>query len=149
MNTMSNAFLAASLAISAMSANAQSTVGELLDGGARKMTREQATAYLAGSKLAGPTRSGEVVMSLDLKADGSFSGSVHQTVRNLASGTSGKWVVDDSGKTCAEGRLFAWNMNFKECFISYLLEGVVYRTMSDSEDRASAVRKALEQVKSN
>lgn len=149
MNKFSRSFLTASLAISAMSANAQVTVGELLDGGAKKMTREQATAYLSGSKLAGPSRSGEVLMSLDLKADGSFSGNVNQPVRGIASTTSGKWVVDDGGKTCAEGRLFAWNMNFKECFISYQLGDVVYRTVSDSEDRSSPVRKALEQVKAN
>ena len=149
MNTIYKLLLTVSLAISAMSASAQGTVGELLDGGGKKMTKEQATAYLAGSKLAGPSRSGEVLMNLDLKTDGSFSGNVNQPVRGIASGTSGKWVVDDGGKTCAEGRLFAWNMNFKECFFSYQLGDVVYRTLSDSEDRSSAVRKALEQVKAN
>lgn len=149
MNTISKALLAAVLASAAIAASAQSTVGELLDGGARKMNKEQVTAYLSGSTLAGPSSSGEVIMNLDLKAGGSFSGNVSHPVRGLTTGTSGKWAVDETGKTCAEGRLFAWSMNFKECFISYQLGEVVYRTLRDSEDRASAVRKALEQVKPN
>ena len=149
MNTFFNTLVATSLTSFVMAASAQSTVGELLDGGAKKMTKEQVTAYLAGYKLAGPTRSGEVLMNLDLKADGSFSGNVVQPVRAISSGTSGKWAVDDNGKTCAEGRLFAWNMNFKECFFSFQLGDVVYRTLSGSEDRLSAVRKALEQTKTN
>ena len=149
MNTLLKIFAAIAFAASAMTTYAQSTVAELLDGGAKRLTKEEATAYLAGFKLAGPTRSGEVLMNLDLKADGSFSGNVVQPVRAISNGTSGKWVVDGAGKTCAEGRLFAWNMNFKECFFSYQLGGVVYRTVSDSEDRTAAVRKALEQVKAN
>lgn len=149
MNTFLKIFVATAFAASAMTTYAQSTVGELLDGGAKKMTKEEATAYLAGFKLVGPTRSGEVLMNLDLKADGSFSGNVVQPVRAISSGTSGKWVVDGAGKTCAEGRLFAWNMNFKECFFAYQLGDVVYRTLSDSDDRYTTVRKALEQVKTN
>lgn len=149
MNTSFKNVLVAFITTIAVSASAQNTVGELLDGGAKKMTKEEATAYLAGFKLAGPTRSGEVLMNLDLKADGSFSGNVNQPVRAISSGTSGKWAVDGAGKTCAEGRLFAWNMNFKECFFTYQLGDVVYRTLSDSDDRPTAVRRALDQVKNN
>ena len=149
MNIFSRLFSVAFLLALTTITYAQGTVGELLDGGAKKMTKEEAVVYLAGFKLAGPSRSGEIVMNLDLKADGSFSGNVNHPGRGLATGTSGKWVVDGTGKTCAEGRLFAWNLNFKECFFSYQLGNVVYRTLSDSEDRTAEVRKALEQIKPN
>lgn len=149
MNTMSKVFLTASLAISAMSASAQSTVGELLDGGAKKMTKEQLVAYIAGTKLTGPSRSGEVMLNIDLKADGSFSGNVNNPQRGISSGTAGKWTVDEAGKTCTDGRLFAWNMGFKECFFSYRLGEVMYRTLAESEDRPTTVVKGLEPAKAN
>ncbi|MES2280365.1 MAG: hypothetical protein V4542_03050 [Pseudomonadota bacterium] len=149
MNKFSKSLLAASLAISAMSANAQGTVGELLDGGAKKMTKDQLVAYIGGTKLKGPNRTNEILMDIDLKADGSFSGNVNNPQRRIASDTSGKWDVDDAGKTCMNGRLIAWNMAFNTCFFSYRLGDVTYRTLNDSEDRATTVGKGLDPTKAN
>lgn len=149
MNTFFKTFAATAFAVFTITAYAQSTVGELIDGGAKKMTKEQLVTYIAGTKLTGPNRSGEIVMNIDLKADGSFSGSVNNPQRGISTGTFGKWAVDESGKTCTDGRLSAWNMSFKEYFFSYRLGEVMYRTMADSEDRATTVGKGLEPVKTN
>lgn len=147
MNTIYKLLLTVSLAISAMSASAQGTVGELLDGGAKKMTKEQLVAYVGTTKLTGPNRTNDVLMDVSMKPDGSFSGNVNNPNRGITSGAGGKWAVDDAGKTCITGRLFAWNLAFNECFFSYKLGEVMFRTLADSEDRATAVGKGLEPVK--
>lgn len=149
MNILFKTLVATSLTIFVNAASAQSTVGELLDGGAKKMTKEQLVASIAGTKLTGPNRSGEVVLNIDLKADGSFSGNVINPQRGISSGTFGKWSVDEAGKTCTDGRLSAWNMALKECFFSYKLGDIMYRTLADSEDRSTAIGKGLEPVKVN
>ncbi|MES2412662.1 MAG: hypothetical protein V4614_02590 [Pseudomonadota bacterium] len=128
-------------AMALMSAYAQGTVGEVLDAGGAKLQKAQVVAYVSDSKATGLSASGQTEVNIDFKADGTFSGSVMSVARNVKSSTSGRWVVDENGKTCTEGRLFDWNMSTKECFYSYSIGTVIYRTAADSEDRNTKVIK--------
>src|SRR5471030_1071823 len=103
--------VAVSLSVMVSYAQAQNTVGELLDAGATKATKDQMVAAVAGTKITGPTSSGKADINIDFKADGTFSGYV--TSRQAGVGTSGsvgKWTVDANGKLCMDEYLSAWNM---------------------------------------
>jgi hypothetical protein len=82
-------------------AYAQNTLGELKAAGATKLDAAQAKTLISGSNFSGPTQGGGT-MSVDYKADGTYSGTF--TTRNgKGGGRFGKWTLDDSGKFCTEG----------------------------------------------
>lgn len=121
---------------------AQSTIGELLDAGAVKLSREQVVAGLSGTKIVGITSTGRAEMNIDLNADGTLSGVVTSLRNASTSGSVGKWTVDENGRTCIDETLTAWSMRHQECFFSYRLGDQSYRTVSDSEERGTVVVKS-------
>lgn len=128
---------------------AQDTVGELLDAGATKASKQNLVSALAGSKVTGITSSGRAEMNIDLKPDGTLSGNLVAKSNGSVSGTIGKWWVDDDGKACVDERLIAWNMDHKECWYTYVLGTQTFRTISDTEDRGGKVRKTEPLRKAN
>lgn len=134
-----------SLAISVV--HAQNTVGELLDAGGVKITKDQQIALVSGTNVSGLSASGRAEMNVDFKADGTFSGVLTAKGPGGTSPTIGKWSVDDNGKMCTDERMTAWNMQHKACFYSYRLGEANYRTTSDSEDRGTKILKSTAVVK--
>lgn len=128
-------------------AQAQTTLGELLDAGATKITKDQMVAALGGAKITGATSSGKADMNIDFKADGTFSGYVTSRGAGGTSGSVGKWTVDANGKTCIDEYLSAWNMHHKECWFSYRIAEQSYQTISDSENPDTKVIKSQVVVK--
>jgi hypothetical protein len=137
--------LAISLSTVVTYAQAQNTVGELLDAGAKKSTKDEMVAAVAGAKITGPTSSGKADTNIDFKADGTFSGYVTSRQAGGTSGSVGKWTVD--AKMCVDEYLSAWNMHHKECWFTYRVGEQSYRTLSDSEDRNTKVLKSQNIVK--
>ena len=85
---------------SSTTALAQTTLGEVLDAGGKKLTKEEILAAVAGANISGPTQGGGT-MQADYKSDGTFSGS-QQTTAGKGRGRFGTWTVDDSGLYCTE-----------------------------------------------
>ena len=78
---------------------AQTTLGELLDSGGRKLSREEVMATVGGGNFGGPTKDGGQFLA-NYKADGSLSGFGRSPQGNTGP-VNGTWAVDDSGKMCA------------------------------------------------
>ena len=68
-------------------ATAQSTLGELLDAGAKKLSAQEFKSEVVGSTLTGPSRTGGQV-NLEYKPDGLVSGNV-QSPQGAISAVSG------------------------------------------------------------
>lgn len=130
-----------SLLISAVftSAHSQSTLGELLDSGGKKMTKEQLAGPLGGTKFNGGLASGRATLNIELKTDGTISGSI--AAQGRTTGTTGQWAVDDAGKTCLDIRMTSWNLSDRGCVFYYSLGEATYRTLNESEDRSTQLVK--------
>jgi Obg family GTPase CgtA-like protein len=74
-------------------------MGEVLDAGGKKLTKEQILAAIVGANISGPTQSGGI-MQVDYKSDGTFTGS-QQAASGKDRGRFGTWAVDDSGFSVA------------------------------------------------
>jgi hypothetical protein len=118
---------------------AQNTLGELIDAGGKKLSKEQVVTALSGAQVAGPTTGGgqrEVVF----KADGSYSGNVETTAKQ-GFGVVGTWTVDDGGKLCTEGHQSGKRATREGgCNYYFVHLDQYYVTPSDS-DRSSPVLK--------
>ena len=93
---------AAFAGLSSATASAQSTIGEVLDAGGKKLTKDEVVAAIVGGNVSGPTQSGGD-LQIDFKADGTLAGNLvaaQGTRRN--GGMYGKWTIDDSGKLCTD-----------------------------------------------
>lgn len=80
--------------------HAQSTVGEVLDGGGSQLSREDVLGLLSGASVSGLSDSGNETQA-EIKVDGAITGSL----RNPAGHTGsyfGKWNVDDQGRFCRD-----------------------------------------------
>jgi hypothetical protein len=127
--------LVAAVLACAGAAQAQSTLGDLLDKGASKVT---ATETHALAPL-GVTRQGadsDAIMTL--RADGSVTGSVFNKQGFGASEAQGTWSVDAGGKRCVDVKLPAFNMSWAQCGYTYRLGNQLYGVASDS-DRGAVV----------
>ncbi|MBI2768492.1 MAG: hypothetical protein HYX47_02615 [Burkholderiales bacterium] len=116
-------------------AQAQSTLGDLLDKGASKLTAAEAQSL----GPLGVTRQGvdsDAIMTL--RADGTVVGTVVNKQGFGASDAQGTWTVDAGGKRCVDVRLPAFNMNWSQCGYTYRLGGQLYGVASDS-DRGALV----------
>jgi hypothetical protein len=82
------------------SAVAQSTLGELLDAGGKKLSKEEVQKILSGAYVVGPSTSGATT-EYDYKVNGSYSGNL-RNADGWQTGVVGAWSVDGSGKVCAE-----------------------------------------------
>lgn len=116
----------------------QATLGEILDKGGKKLSRDEYVALLPAT-MSGPWEDGAGEWSVVYKPDGTFSG----TARHYASGSTspsyGTWEMDEKGRLCSNENLPAWNKTFKGCSYRYLLSGDLYVVPSDV-DRDSKAR---------
>jgi len=122
--------------LASTAALAQDTLGDLLNSGGRKLSKEEVKATLGGSNFSGPT-SGGGQFAADYKADGSLSG-ITGNPKGSSGPLIGTWTVDDSGKLCASysvgGRRAA------DC--AYVFKGGIdYYVCSSDSDKSAAVFK--------
>jgi hypothetical protein len=122
---------------SSTTALAQNTLGEVLDAGGKKLTKEEIVAAVAGANISGPTQAGGS-MQADYKSDGTFSGS-QQTTAGKGRGRFGTWTVDDSGMYCTEITVTgAITQSDKSCGYLFKL-GDQYFIAVGSDDRGARV----------
>jgi hypothetical protein len=91
------------MACGSTGALAQNSLGELLDAGWKKLSKEQVVATLSGATVTGPTRGGGQ-REYAYKADGTLSGFL-ESAKGKGAAVVGTWTVDDNGKLCSELRV--------------------------------------------
>jgi hypothetical protein len=125
--------------LASASALAQNTLGELLDTGGKKLTKEELVAALSGANLSGETREGSVFKT-DYKADGTYSGSfVSPQKRNGT--TFGTWTVADTGKLCTDGSIKIYEVQPQKVCLFYFKNGDQYYISPSDTDRGAMVSK--------
>jgi hypothetical protein len=129
--------------LTSASALAQTNLGELLDAGGKKLSRQEAEAALTGATLSGETQNGSVFQS-DYKADGTYSGSFTSPQNKRNGTTFGKWTVDDAGKVCIDGTIRLYeNQPQKGCLFYFKNGDQYYISTSDSDRGASVAKRAI------
>lgn len=124
-----NSLLAAALAC-AGAAQAQSTLGELIDLGARKITPAQAQAL----GPLGVTRQGaDSDIFMTLHPDGTVVGSVSNKQGHGSSEARGTWTMDAGGKRCVDVDLPAFHMKWNQCGYTWQLGRQLFAAPSDTD----------------
>ncbi len=135
---MKTSLLAAVLMSLTCSVQAQSTVGELLEKGGKKLMKEDYTGLVPFRvKYVWPNRGGEG--DLVYAADGTLSGTEHHYPSRSDSPAIGTWTVDDGGKWCIKKSMSAWNSKTDQCWYSWRLGDDFYGAIS--EDPGTRVMK--------
>jgi hypothetical protein len=119
---------------------AQHSLGDLLDGGAKKLSKEAVQSALGSAHVSGQSPLG-AQLEYDLKADGYFSGNL-RTWDGGNSEVVGTWSVDDSGKICSTTTVPRTGNTSKRCGFLYALPDQYYFCESDS-DRAAPIFKRV------
>jgi len=122
------------------SALAQNSLGDLLDGGAKKLSKEAVQSAISGAQVSGTSTTGAAT-DYTYKPDGSFSGNLGNS-EGWTTGTVGTWKVDDSGRLCAEWTLVKNSKRFKGCGFLYAKADQYYYVESDS-DRSAKIYKQV------
>jgi hypothetical protein len=119
---------------------AQDTLGELLDSGGRKLSKEEVTATIGGSSFGGPTKGGGQIVA-SYKADGSLAGVVRNPQGGGSGNLSGTWTVDDTGKLCAS--FSVGGRRTTDC--AFVFKGTIdyYVCESDSDKAAPVLKRTL------
>lgn len=126
-------FLAAAFAAGA--AQAQSTLGDLLDRGAQKLSGSEVRA-MGDVRLLREAPDADAYVTM--RADGTVVGVVHNKQGHGSSEVVGRWEVDASGRRCADMDLPAFSMKMRQCGYTYRLGRDVFFAASD-EDRGVKV----------
>lgn len=116
-------------------AHAQSSLGELLDQGARKLTAAEVQA-LGDVRVLRQREDADAYITM--RADGTVVGMVHNKQGHGSSEAVGTWQVDDSGRRCSVVDMPAFRMQVTQCGYAYRLGGNIWLAPSDS-DRAAMV----------
>ena len=124
--------------LTATSALAQNSLGDLLDGGAKKLSKEGVQTAMTGAQVSGTSTTGAST-DYHYKPDGSFSGNLRNS-DGWTSGTVGTWKVDDGGRLCSEWTLTKNSKRFKGCGFLYAQSNQYYYVESDS-DRGAKIYK--------
>src|SRR5882724_511714 len=122
------------IGLTSTAALAQNSLGELLDAGAKKLSKEAVQSALSGAHVSGKSTSGAATEYF-YKADGYFSGNL-QNSEGWKSGAVGTWSVDNSGKLCSEWTLTVNSKKLKGCGFIYAKADEYYYTESDSDRTA-------------
>ena len=124
--------LAACLLLVFTSAHAQSKLGELLDKGAKKLSKDDFAALLPATLIyTWPDKQGEG--ELLFKADGTVSGTEYHKASRSSSTAVGTWNVDDNGKWCIKKYMATWNRNTDTCWYSFVMDGAYFGATSDTD----------------
>jgi hypothetical protein len=135
--------------IAAMFAGAaccQTTLGELADKGAVKVTRDIWQSLLPVS-FGGLDFTGRVNFQFEFKGNGKFSGSATSTSGNGTSGSFGTWTMDETGKQCIDEKLTTWNIKWQECYFLYKLQDQYFAVESDADRNTRALTRTVTSAK--
>jgi len=128
------------MGLGATPALAQKSLGDLLDGGAKKLSKEAVQSAISGAQISGTSTTGAAT-DYHYTADGKFSGNL-RALDGMTTGTVGTWKVDDSGRLCAEWTLVKNSKRFKGCGFLYAKADQYYYVESDS-DRSAKIYKQV------
>ena len=133
-------------------AAAQSTLGELLDAGATKLSPEVFKEEVVQRMITGPTGSGGTVEVMYAKSGviaGRGQAPAFQQSPILGSTIGGEWKINEEGKICASMRILqaaAGPAEFPHrCQYWYKLGEQYYLSESDSDRHARVLRRTLKQ----
>jgi hypothetical protein len=115
---------------------AQSTLGELLDKGGKKLSKADFMATFNGATVSGVNANGARFQGT-YKADGSYTGSF-QSAQGTTGGMFGTWTLDDSGKVCVELTSSGSSGRGATCGYYYKAGDTLYFSGSDT-DRGAPV----------
>lgn len=114
-------------------AHAQSTVGELLEKGGKRFTKEDMQAMLPYRiKWQWPNRQGEE--ELVLSVDGKITGSGYHFQSRSTSPAEGTWKLEDDGKLCAQKTFTTWNSSPSQCWYGFELGKDFFGAMKPDPD---------------
>jgi hypothetical protein len=116
------------------SALAQSTLGELVAAGAKKLPKQDLVSALSDAKVTGPTLNGGRI-SMQYKADGTFSGN-GTGPQGGAWGIFGTWAVDAEGTLCGEYQITSALQKNKSCGAFYVKDDKYYYATGATSDSA-------------
>ena len=128
------------LALTSTAALAQNSLGDLLDGGAKKLSKEAVQSALSGAQVSGKSTTGADT-EYEFKPGGSFSGNL-QNSEGWRTGVVGTWSVDEGGKLCSDWTLAKNSKKFKGCGFLYAKADQYYYSESDS-DRSAPIYKRV------
>jgi hypothetical protein len=97
---------------------AQSTLGDLLDAGGKRLSKEE------------------------VRADGTYAGNI-LTAQGSPTGLIGAWVIDDTGKLCAEYTIVRYGRRDKGCAFYFSVSGRFYISESDSDRNSPILERVL------
>jgi hypothetical protein len=120
---------------------AQSSLGELLDGGAKKLPKDTVKSTLSGAQVSGKSVTGASTEYV-YKPDGSFTGNL-QNSEGWKSGAVGRWTVDDDGKICSEWTLTVNSKRLKGCGFLFSKADEYYYVESDSDRSAPIFKRVI------
>lgn len=104
----------------ATAAQAQSTVGELLEKGGRRITKDETQALFPfRMKWQWPNRQGEE--ELLLSQDGKITGSGYHFFSKTTSPAEGTWKLEEDGKLCAAKKFTEWATSTNMCWYGFEL----------------------------
>ena len=129
------------LAIASTTVLAQSSLGDLLDGGAQKLSTDAVKGAFGGARVTGKSVTGADT-EYDYKAGGYFSGNL-KTADGWSTGVVGSWTVDESGKLCSEWTLTVNSKRFNGCGFLYAKGDELYYVESDSDRAAKIYKRAI------
>ena len=145
MNWQQSLLVAISAVLSSNAALAQSTVGDLLDAGAVKLSKADIMATIVGANVSGPTQAGGINQT-DFKSDGTYTGAYQGSPgagRGQSGGYFGKWTLSDEGKFCLEGSAGPAARANSSCLFYFRLGDQLYVAVDADAGRTSAVLKRM------
>ena len=133
-----SALIALSLLTFSLVAFAQqpATVGELLDKGGKKLTKDELAKLVTGATMSGISPINPSWKSqTTFKGDGSYSGIVVRAGAGVGtSGIFGKWSLNDQGLMCTDGANSS-NQRIQNCNFFFRLGTAYY--MGPTDDRTA------------
>lgn len=121
------------LLAASFSALGQSTVGELLEKGGKKLLKEDYTALVPFRVVyEWPNRQGEG--DLVYAGDGTLAGSEYHNSSRSTSPATGTWGVDENGKWCMKKFMQVWNSRTDMCWYGWKLGDAYYGSLGEDKD---------------
>jgi hypothetical protein len=118
------------LSLTALTALAQQalTVGDLLDRGAKKLTKEEVRALYSGATVSG-VQAGKPEVTFQNKhmPDGSVTGNSWRNGAFTGS-FAGTWFIDDNGQSCYN----LVSATIRNCFYYYSLTNRIYAAQTEA-----------------
>lgn len=121
--------------LAAAGAQAQATLGDLLDQGARKLSAAEVQA-LGDVRILRQAADADAFMTL--RADGTLVGMVHNKQGHGSSEAVGTWRIDAAGRRCADVSLPAFGMTMQQCGYTFRLGRDIYFAPSDADRTVAA-----------